>query len=239
MLWYDTTLESPAENLALDEALLDEAEKGILGESLRIWESPTHFAVLGAGCRLREDVRMATCRAEGVAVFRRCSGGGTVLQGPGCLNYGVVLDRSRSPELDAPRSTAHYVLARTVEALAVVGLAGVVLEGIGDLVFDGMKIGGSAQKRKKRFVLFHATLLWRFDIPLLGRCLVEPARRPDYRGPRTHDQFVRNAPVDPVRMAEALRTAWGHPPAAKDWPVDAVFSLIRDKYSRDEFTSAL
>ena len=72
----DLTLPSPAENIALDEALLDAAESGGGGEVLRVWESPVHFVVLGAGCRAAEDVELERCAAEGVPVLRRCSGGG-------------------------------------------------------------------------------------------------------------------------------------------------------------------
>ena len=93
------TLETPADNLALDEALLDAAVEGELpGEVLRLWEPASFFVVLGRSSPLGE-VHAAACRADGVPVLRRPSGGATVVAGPGCLMYAVVLDLDARPEL--------------------------------------------------------------------------------------------------------------------------------------------
>jgi lipoate-protein ligase A len=91
MKLLDLTFPSPAENLACDEALLDGCEAGGVEEILRFWESPKHFVVVGYANKVVREVNVAACKAQGVPIFRRCSGGGTVVQGPGCLNYALVL----------------------------------------------------------------------------------------------------------------------------------------------------
>src|SRR5437764_716289 len=78
MLFLDRTLPLLAENLALDEALLLEAETGG-PEVLRVWQWPSSAVVLGAGGRIADDVCEERCRADGVPLARRASGGGTVL----------------------------------------------------------------------------------------------------------------------------------------------------------------
>ena len=45
----DYTLPAPAENLALDEALLAAAEEDTGGEVLRLWELPSYAVVVGSG----------------------------------------------------------------------------------------------------------------------------------------------------------------------------------------------
>src|SRR5262245_36170851 len=92
--FLDRTLPTLAENLALDEALLIAAEAGG-PEVLRLWRWPAPAVVLGAGGRLADDVRADACAADGVPVRRRSSGGGTVLLGPGCLCYSLVLGMDR------------------------------------------------------------------------------------------------------------------------------------------------
>src|SRR5258706_6702590 len=87
----DLTLPTPAENLACDEALLDAAESGEAGEVLRFWESPEYFVVVGYANKLTTEVNVAACETRRIPILRRCSGGGTVVQGPGCLNYALVL----------------------------------------------------------------------------------------------------------------------------------------------------
>ncbi len=88
-LEYDRiTLPSPADNLALDEALLEnaEAERGP-SRVLRLWESPHWAVVLGRSSRHGLETHAAACVARHVPVLRRASGGGTVVIGPGCLVY--------------------------------------------------------------------------------------------------------------------------------------------------------
>src|SRR5262249_34075225 len=99
MRYLDLTLPTLAENLALDEALLLEAEADRGGELLRIWEWPAPAVVLGAACRLVEEVDADACRADGVPILRRASGGGTVLLGAGCLCFSLVLAYNRDPAL--------------------------------------------------------------------------------------------------------------------------------------------
>src|SRR5437762_2065530 len=82
-----------------NRALLLEAEAGQGGEVLRLWEWPELAVVVGAGCRLADDVNESACLADGVPILRRSSGGGTVLLGPGCLLFSLVLAYDRSPEL--------------------------------------------------------------------------------------------------------------------------------------------
>ena len=253
----DLTLPSPAENLALDEALLDAAESGGGGEMLRLWESPVHFVVLGAGCRAAEEVDLGRCRADGMPVLRRCSGGGTVLQGPGCLSYALVLEKARRPELETIAGTNRLVLETIARALS--GIAGALggmqqapggaayavesvpqapgnpagaiqPAGISDLAANGMKFSGNAQRRpRKHCILFHGTLLYRMDLRLMARYLREPAKQPDYRMRRPHCQFVDNLPASTDDLRRALAGAFQVSRQGQAWPTEAVQLLIATK----------
>src|SRR5262245_22625242 len=98
---FDVTLPSVAEDLALDEALLIEADRGGTPALLRFWESRQYAVVLGASRRLRDEVFIDACRTDGVPILRRSSGGGTVVVGPGALNVTVVLPVSAAPGLSS------------------------------------------------------------------------------------------------------------------------------------------
>ena len=73
--------------------------------------------VLGASGRLKDEVRVEACRADGVAIGRRSSGGGTVVIGPGALNFAVVLPIDASPELATVDRAQGYILGRTARAI--------------------------------------------------------------------------------------------------------------------------
>lgn len=234
MQLLDLTLPSAAENVALDEALLLEAEAGRGGEVLRLWEWPAPAVVLGSACILREDVDEDACTAAGVPVLRRASGGGTVLLGRGCLCYSLVLAMEQTLALSAIRSSYCFILARMIEALSGL-LPDVSCAGVSDLTAGGRKFSGSAQQRKRSHLLHHGTLLYAFDPALLDRYLREPPRQPEYRAGRGHDDFVRNLPCTGEELRERLRVAWDAKEGPAEWPAAAVRELMEKKYARAEW----
>ena len=229
MTLLDFTLPDAAANLALDEALLLAAEDGIGGEVLRLWENPGYAVVLGAGGSVAHDVNVQACEADGVPILRRASGGGTVVIGPGCLCFTLVLAYSRDPALHAIGASARYVLNPLAAAL------GATVEGISDLAVNGVKVSGSAQQRKRTHFLHHGTLLCGFDLTGIPRYLNPPERQPAYRRDRPHAEFVANLPLDPAAARHLILGVW---PTAADYgpiPWESVRSLVAEKYARDEW----
>src|SRR5438128_194265 len=110
MLRLDVTLPTLAENLALDEALLQGAVAG--GPAvMRLWEWPTFAVVVGAGGKRGEEVNMSRCAADDVPIMRRSSGGGTVLLGPGCLLFGLILPLDAHPDYSDLHKSYRHVAA--------------------------------------------------------------------------------------------------------------------------------
>lgn len=68
-------------------------------ECLRFWESPVECVVVGNSSRIEQEVLIEVCDQARIPVVRRVSGGGTVLLGPGCLNFAFVLSLELRPEL--------------------------------------------------------------------------------------------------------------------------------------------
>jgi lipoate---protein ligase len=222
-------LPTPAANLALDEALLLEAEDGRAGEVLRVWEWPAPTVVLGAGCRLAEDVDEAACQADGVPILRRASGGGTVLLGRGCLLYSLILSYQRSPELLDLTSSYAYILDQIREALSGL-LPDLEHAGTSDLSWRGRKFSGNAQQRKRTHLLHHGTLLYDFDLGQVSRYLRLPARQPEYRGGREHAEFLVNLPAGAAEIERRLRRTWQAETEQTAWPETRMRQLVAEKY---------
>ena len=231
---HDLTRPTPAENLAGDEALLNACERNG-GAALRFWESPAPFVVVGYGNEVAREVDRGACAADGVPVLRRCSGGGTVLQGPGCLNYALVLDIASDAALASVSGANGFILHRTAAALA--GLLGEPVERCGDtdLVWRGRKFSGNAQRRRRTHLLFHGTLLLSFDLPLVAKYLPPPSRQPDYRQTRPHGEFIANLPLAPVLVKQALAEAWQASVAPGTWPEAETQRLVRERYALPEW----
>jgi lipoate---protein ligase len=230
----DLTLPSAAENLALDEALLLEAESGRGGEVLRLWEWPRYAVVLGAGCVLAGDVDEAACAADAVPILRRASGGGTVLLGPGCLCYSLVLSYERGPALREITPSYIYILGLIGDALAGL-LPAIEHAGTSDLMDGGLKFSGNAQQRKRDHLLHHGTLLYDFDLARIGHYLRMPGRQPGYRGRRDHAAFLRNLPAGVEELKRRLRDNWRAGEGMAEWPREAVRRLTAEKYTREEW----
>jgi lipoate-protein ligase A len=237
MKYIDLTLGTPAENLACDEALLGLCEEGLEGEILRFWEPKETFVVVGYANRATREANLEACRAGNVPVLRRCSGGGTVLQGPGCLNYSLTLQiggdqqlSEASQALSSITSTNRFILERHQAALKPLLKTAVAIQGHTDLATGGLKFSGNAQRRQRRCLIFHGTFLLGFDIAQVGKFLRMPSKQPDYRRNRSHAEFLTNLNLSPAEVKAALRNIWSANEVFANVPTDKIHEMVRDKY---------
>lgn len=235
MRFLDLTFPTPEHNLACDEALLHGCEEGGGDEILRVWESSRPFTVVGYAGKVAAEVNLPACRKPGIVVLRRCSGGGAVVQGPGCLNYALVLRTGGDNSLLGVRETNRAVLDRLKQALEPIVGPGIEIRGTSDLALRNKKFSGNAQYRKRRYFLFHGTFLLHFDISLIEKLLPVPVKQPAYREHRAHDDFLTNLNLPPDKVKKALRQSWTAGQEFKDIPFDAIERLARERYSTDEW----
>ena len=231
----DLTLPTPAENLALDEALLDASEQSGPCPVLRLWESAEHFVVLGRSSQAAGEVRLSSCAQDGVPVLRRVSGGGTVVAGPGCLMYALVLPQSLLSKPRAIDQAHSLVLGRIEKALSQLG-CNARSAGLSDLVLPDRnppkKFSGNSLRMRSRCFLYHGTLLYDFPLEKLNHWLGTPARTPDYRDSRSHGTFVANLPLTGDQLRAAIIDQWQADTQLVDWPRKEVARLVEEKYSR-------
>jgi lipoate-protein ligase A len=263
MYYCDLTFPTPEENLACDEALLDWAEDesesfASLGAPasrrpvqsvpvaretpalpgiLRIWESTRYFVVLGYANHVASEVNIGFCRQNTIPILRRCSGGGTVLQGPGLLNYTLVLPAEPTGPLHTITAANRFIMERHRGALAALLSAPVEVGGHTDLTIGGLKFCGNAQRRRKQFLLFHGSFLLHFDIDLVEKALPMPSIEPDYRRGRRHHEFMMNLKIHRDLLKKALAQAWQATTLMERLPYDRIDVLAREKYGSDEWNA--
>lgn len=231
----DLTLGTPEENLACDEALLDLCEAGSGDELLRLWTPPRYFVVVGYANKAATEVNLAFCRQFNIPVLRRCTGGGTVLQGPGVLNYSLILRIDDARPVRSIAATNEFILKRHSEVLGKLLQAPVEFRGHTDLAVGGLKFAGNAQRRHQRFLLFHGSFLLHLDMDLLEKILPLPSRQPDYRVNRSHADFLMNLRVPDYKIKAALIKAWDASGVLDPIPWDQITLLAREKYALDEW----
>ena len=141
---------------------------------------------------------LESCRDLGIEVIRRASGGGTVLQMPGVLNYSLT---APSPPVFDIRRTFAIGALYLVRLLGDLGLEG-HQRGISDVAVGQLKISGNAMAKRWGGLLLHGTLLCDLDLDLVEKCLRHPPREPDYRQGRSHRQFITTLKLLGIRATQ-------------------------------------
>jgi lipoate---protein ligase len=154
-----------------------------------------------------------------------------VLQGPGCLNYSLILRIEGSPVLHSIPATNEFILKCHIQALADALQTPVTLQGQTDLTIGGLKFSGNAQRRKKHFLIFHGTFLLNFDLSLIEKALPLPSRRPSYRANRSHADFLTNLCTSPDVIKAALLKIWDAYEPFQENPINRIARLAREKYA--------
>jgi lipoate-protein ligase A len=238
----DLKFTTPAELLAADEAWLDWCEAGQGDELLMFWEPQQVFVVLGYANQVAAEVNTAACAANNVPIHRRCTGGGTVVQMPGGLNYSLILRISEHGPTRNISATNGYVMGKNCDAIQAAVKdqnLGVTVQGHTDLAVTTpnaasgtfLKVAGNSQRRRKHFLLFHGTFLLDCNLDLISELLRTPSLEPEYRANRPHSEFVTNLKVSAASVKEALLPAWGAQAGLENLPLKEIESLAREKYA--------
>ncbi|MBA4018519.1 MAG: hypothetical protein C0483_15230 [Pirellula sp.] len=248
MFLLEHAFSTAADNLALDEALLDHVEQlggarseaGDQGaappEFLRLWESPRPAVVIGRSSSLEAEVDTAECRRRGVEVLRRTSGGAAVVLGPGCLMYSVVLSYHNHPELRAVDLAHRHVLGRVAAAVRAL-VPNVALRGTSDLALGEQKFSGNSLRCRREAMLYHGTLLYNFPLDLIAAVLRTAPRQPEYRAGREHRAFVANLPTTAAALRANLIESFAAHEAA-DAQVVAQLSAVAKREAQEKFAAA-
>jgi len=246
--WLAADLPTVAEQLALDEALLEEAHDiahaGVgLPAVVRCWMAGRPTVVVGSSSHVATEVDRDACAAAGVEILRRPSGGLTVLLGPGCLMWSVVIPCPAGPP---PVEQVHHGLLEPLAAALNRHLPPgqrVARKGTCDLTLaaDGglRKVGGNALRIRRHGLLYHGTLLAGLDLRLLDRLLRHPPREPDYRQGRPHCAFLAQVPLDRATLEAAVRDAFQATAERTTWPADRVARLVQERYATATWTERL
>ncbi len=156
---------------------------------VRVWSPERDVVVLGNGGRAESACYQERCAAQGVPVLRRKGGGEAVVLHPHCIVVSMGL------WVRQYFHNAHYfacINAALIEILASYHTAWADLRqrGISDIAWGERKIGGTSIFRSRNYLLYQASLLYRTQVGKISALLPHPPREPDYRGGRTHAQFL-------------------------------------------------
>lgn len=205
--WLTPNFATVERALATEEAVLAALDAVESPATLLLWEWPSPAVIVGRSNLIAREVNTEACERDGVPIFRRCSGGGTVVLGRGCLCYALILPVEPQHRALGISAVTRAIMQQTANGFVAAGFD-VHVDGISDLVIGNRKFSGNSQRWQKHALLHHGTILYDFDLAQIARYLLFPSRQPDYRADRGHTDFVTNLPVTKTNVMNILTTAW-------------------------------
>ena len=190
----------------LDEELLAAARQHRRPQ-IAVYPHPDVCAVIGSGGDPWIETRPDRLAADGIPLRRRRGGGCAVVVDPGNLICSLALP---APGIGGITRAFGVISALMADALAAVGLPGVVQAGVSDLAVGGRKLGGSCIWRTRGLLYYSTTVLVDPDWDAIDRYLPHPPREPEYRAGRLHRDFLTSAralglPAAPADLARRLQ----------------------------------
>jgi len=244
-----------ATNMAIDEALFRGRQAGTAPPTLRFfaWDPPT--VSLGYGQPLDGAVDVAACRALGVGLVRRPTGGSAIYHdGPACeLTYSVVAAAGDLEGGGDLLQSYHWIARALRRGLTALGAPAEIVAvpdtdgpapafcfartGRYEIEVGGRKLVGSAQRRQAGCFLQHGAVLLGVDEPRLRRLF--PTTADPLATMTTLEAALGRRPAfDEVAAAltAAFEKEHGLPLAPDDLTSEetaVVERLVRERYGTD------
>ena len=172
----DTGSLTAAENMALDEVLLELKAEERIPPTLRFLQFSPPCVLVGHHQSVEEEVRLDYCRSKGIEVNRRLTGGGALYWGTQELGWEICISKNHPsipPRLEDLYRKMGESAARGLRHLGVRAH----FRPRNDVEVQGRKISGTGGTELSGAILFQGTVLVDFDVNVMLRALRIPTEK--------------------------------------------------------------
>jgi len=146
--------------------------------------------VLGYSAKVPQLVDIDLAKRNNIPLIRRFTGGGTVIVDHRAFFTSLIMSADDLEIKPYPRNIMEWsetvfkpVFSEIISSDAEFSLRE------NDYVIGDLKVGGNAQSITRGRFVHHTSFLWDFDAENM-KYLLMPSKRPEYRGDRSHDDFL-------------------------------------------------
>ena len=175
----DTGILSGAENMALDDAILECRAEKQTPNTLRFLQFKHSTVLVGYHQSVEQEVRVPFCKDNHVDINRRITGGGTILFTPTCLGWEIFADKTAQGVSELRKDLgrlAEFICEGAVRGLEKLGVDA-EFRPKNDIEVNGRKISGTGGTERADSFMYQGTLLVDFDVDLMMRSLRIPVEK--------------------------------------------------------------
>jgi lipoate-protein ligase A len=210
----DTGIRRAAENFAFNRAILEARKQDAIPSTLRFLQfGPS--ALLGFHQSAEQELDLDYCRAHGIDIQRRITGGGALYMDETQFGWELYLRKSDvgSGDMGAIAKRICEAAARAISSLGVDAR----FRPRNDIEVNGRKVSGTGGAFDGDALLYQGTLLVEFDVERMVRCLRIPVEK-------IRDKAIADARERVVNLKELLGAAP---------PLDEVKRRIADSFAQE------
>lgn len=172
----DTGLRDGAENMALDGIILEEVEAGHSPPTFRFLRFDPPVALVGFNQDILTEIRAEFCRANGIDINRRQTGGGAILFEPEMLGFELFWPLDRPGFGGGFGGITARLASLGAEALSRLGTEA-SFRPRNDIEINGRKVSGTGMAFLSRAWMFQGTVLVENCLELMLRALKIPLEK--------------------------------------------------------------
>lgn len=192
MKYFISAWDDPAVNLAIEELLFSK-----INEEFVLFYVNRPSVIIGCNQVLQNEVNEPFCSENGIGIFRRMTGGGTVFHDFGNLNYSFILNK-KSP-LSGMGGNFLTPVVSALNQMRIDAYQGSRKE---ILITGDYKVSGTASHLKGMREIHHGTLLFNTNLLVLQQAINPANKNPLLKGVASVPAKVIN--LQDVLIAKAL-----------------------------------
>ena len=170
----DTGLRGCREQIAFDQALIDAHKAGEIGDTVRFLQFPPSVLV-GRHQIISQELNLPACRAAGVGIGRRITGGGALYLDEGQFGWELVFHRN-TLGLGGLGEVAQAICEAAADGLSRLGIDA-RFRPRNDIEVEGRKISGTGGFFDGDTIFYQGTVLLDMDVGKMTSLLNIPAAK--------------------------------------------------------------